>query len=219
MKGGARRGLGLAAAAAFLATLSDLLMLLVANAPRPELPLPPPPAATLWLGGLLGVAAIPFYALGYRAIARVLQPRSLLSARIVRGCGIGIAAFGALIHGLTALSIQETLAAGIAPPPLAAIAAAGPGFLAAWAIGSLLVLVASIAIFIAGAAPDRALPRWLAWLNPAALTLLLALVGLPWEWGRSFLVPAAPNLAHALFFAAAWRVLGRSPRLPGGSAR
>ena len=42
-----------------------------------------------------------------------------------------------------------------------------------------------------------------AWLNPAAVTLLLArgAAGLPWEIGRSFLVPAAPNLAHVVFFA------------------
>lgn len=186
-------------------------MLLVAHATRPEYHLPPPSAWILWVGGILGVITIPCYALGYRAVARIIQPNSpnlRIQAPIVLGCGVGIGAAGALIHGLTALSIQDALASGAAAhTPVEAIAASGQVFLAAWIIGSLLVLVASIAIFIAiftvsasvGASHVPVLPRWLAWLNPAVITVLLAMLGVPWEVGRSFLIPAAPNLAHAIF--------------------
>jgi hypothetical protein len=199
-----RRCLGIAAVAAFLATLSDLLMLLVANAHRPELHLPPPPALTLWIGGVLGIMTIPCYVLGYGVIARAIRSRAPHHAGIVFGCGIGIAVIGALIHGLTALSIQEALTSGVAArSPVEAITASGGKFFAAWAAGSILVLIASVAIFLAGASRVRALPRWLAWLNPAMITLLLGVAGLPWDWGNAFLLPAAPNLAHALFFAAA----------------
>jgi len=193
-----RRELAVAAGAAIVATAGDLLMLFVANAARPELALPRPPAPALPLGGVLGVAAIPFYALGYRAVARAIAPASRARARLVLAGGIGAAAIGAGIHGLTALAIRAGQAAGTASgSPVEAVAANGL-LVAAWGIAALLVVVASAAILGA-----RALPRSVAWLNPAVATVLLALAGLPGELGRSFLVPAAPNLAHVVFFCAA----------------
>jgi hypothetical protein len=44
------------------------------------------------------------------------------------------------------------------------------------------------------------LDRRLAILNPALLTLALGAVGVTVESLRSFLTPAAPNLAHIVFF-------------------
>lgn len=193
-----RRELVVAAAAALVATAGDLLMLLVANAARPELALPRPPPLALPLGAFLGIVAIPLYALGYHAVARAIAPGSPLRARIVRGCGLGAALIGAAIHGATALAIRADQTAGAnAGSPLESVAANGL-LVAAWAAAALLAVAASAAI--AGA---RSLARPVAWLNPAAATLLLALAGLPGELGRSFLVPAAPNLAHAAFFGAA----------------
>ena len=56
------RMLRLAAIAAVLASLGDLLLLYFANAQRPELGLPA--IGSVWLlgGGVLGALAIPFYA-------------------------------------------------------------------------------------------------------------------------------------------------------------
>ena len=43
--------------------------------------------------------------------------------------------------------------------------------------------------------------------NPALVTLGFALLGMPVVWLRAFLVPAAPNLAHLVFFAVcAWAI-------------
>jgi hypothetical protein len=205
-----RRELGIAATAAMVATVGDLLMLWVANAARPALALPAAPALALPLGGVLGVAAIPLYALGYRAVARALAPGSRARARLVLGCGIGAAALGAAIHGMTALGIRPGGGAGAAgASPVVAVAEHGL-LVASWGVAALLVMVASAAL-VAGAWRSYALPRRLAWLNPAAVTLVLALAGLPSEAGRSFLLPAAPNLAHVVFFFAAGRALGRRP--------
>lgn len=194
----ARTSLTIATAAAVVATLGDLLMLYVANAGRAELALPPPPALALAVGAALGVGAIPLYALGYGAVASAIGAVSRRGARVVLACGIGAAMIGAGIHAGTALAIRG--ATGSAAP-LEAVAAAGPALRIAWALASLLVLAASVVVIRAGAAGSRALPRPVAWLNPAAVTLLLGAAGLPWEIGRSFLVPAAPNLAHVVFFA------------------
>jgi len=199
-----RGELMLASTAAVIATVGDFLMLLVANALRPELDLPRPSGATLSVGGVLGVAAIPFYALGYRAVARTIRNSSFTLSRIVFSCGFGAAAIGALIHGLTALSIRESMTSGSAVgSPVESIAASGGFLLAAWGIASLLVLTASFAILMAAGSGSRPLPRWLSWLNPAIVTIVLGAAGFPWELGRSFLLPAAPNLGHVVFFSSA----------------
>lgn len=210
----ARRGLALAAAAAGVATAGDLLMLWVANAARPALGLPAPPAGALAIGGALGVLAIPLYALGYRAVARGLAPAAPRAARLVRACGIGAAGLGAAIHALTARAIAAGGGAADASPA-AAVAADGL-LLAAWAAAAALVLLAAGAL-VAGGWRVRALRR-LVWGNPVVLTLAIALAGLPTETGRSFVLPAAPNLAHVAFFLAAQAALGRR-REGAGSAR
>jgi hypothetical protein len=190
--------LRIATAAAVVATLGDLLMLWVANARRTELALPQPPAFALPVGAVLGIGAIPLYALGYRAAADAIESASRRCARVVLFCGTGAALLGAGIHAGTALAIR---AATTSAPPLEAVAASHPALAIGWAIAASLVLVASVVVFRAGAAPSRALPRPVAWLNPAAVSLLFGAAGAPWECGRSFLVPAAPNLAHVVFFA------------------
>lgn len=192
-----RSALRIATLAAVAATLGDLLMLYVANAGRPELALPAPPRFALPAGALLGVAAIPLYALGYREAARAIADASATRARVVSLCGAGAAVAGAIIHAATARAIRGATGAA---PPLESVAASGP-LLAGWAFAALLVGIASAVVMRAGIAEPRTLPRTVTWLNPAVVTLLLGAAGLASEPGRSFLTPAAPNLAHVVFFA------------------
>jgi len=186
--------LALAIAAAIAASSGDLLMLWVGNSLRPELGLARPPAFALPVGGALGVVAIRMYGLGYAAVARAS------GARVVFLCGAAGALIGAAIHGLTWLAIRAGLESGAAAaPPLEAVAGSG-ALVALWALAAALVVIASATL-----AASRALPRTVRWLNPAAVTLAFVAMGMPSEWGRSFLAPAAPNLAHVVFFVAAWR--------------
>lgn len=55
---------GIAFASAVAATVSDFLMLFVANALRPDLHFPPPSPFTLLAGGVLGVVGHPILCTG-----------------------------------------------------------------------------------------------------------------------------------------------------------
>lgn len=204
----ARRALAVATVAAALATAGDLLMLWVANSARPALGLAAPPVGTLAIGGALGVLSIPLYAIGYRAVADLLAPASRGAGRILLACGIGAAGLGAAIHGLTAWTIWT--GGGTAGASPAAAMADSRLLVTTWGVAALLVSIASAAL-VASGRRVRALRR-LAWWNPAGLTLVLAMAGLPTEAGRSFLLPAAPNLAHLAFFLAAGGAPGRRSR-------
>ena len=202
------RLLTLACLGAAVASGGDLLMLWVANSLRPELGLPRPGTAVLWVGCLLGVAGIPLYAAGYRAVSRIASADSRAVARLIALAGAGAAGLGTLIHGLTAALIHAEVGSGAAGrPPLEAVGSWGAGIVALWAAAALLVLAASAAV-LAWGLREPALPRWWGWLNPAFATLALAGIGATTELGRAFLVPAAPNLAHLLFFAASLAAVG-----------
>lgn len=204
----------LAALAAVAATAGDLLLLWAANAGRPELGMLAPPRAGVWLGGALGVLGIPLYALGYAAAAdRLTRPAA---ARVVRATGAGAALLGAVIHGLTAHLVAADLDASAPPPdPIAAVMASGSTLPLLWAFSALLVAWASLVLARDVARGASSLPRWIAWANPALLTIILALGGLPTPALRAFLTPAAPNLAHLGFFA----VLAAQRRLSVGARR
>ncbi|MDH4017005.1 MAG: hypothetical protein OEV20_06680, partial [Actinomycetota bacterium] len=120
------RMLRLAAIAAVLASLGDLLLLYFANAQRPELGLPA--IGSVWLlgGGVLGALAIPFYGLGYRAASRLLTEPGPASARVITVAGVAIGLIGGLIHALTALYIGESAPAAANADPIASIVASGP---------------------------------------------------------------------------------------------
>jgi hypothetical protein len=90
--------------------------------------------------------------------------------------------------------------------PLDGVMQAGAALTVPWAAAALLVTLASAAL--AHAARRAAAPRvWLV-ANPAVATLLLGAAGAATELGRAFVVPAAPNLAHVVFFATALRSAG-----------
>jgi len=191
-----------AAVAAIVASLGDLLMLYVANAGRAELSLMAPPPSTLWVGAALGVAAIPVYAIGYHGAARLVAARRPRHARVIAWTGAAAATLGAAIHGGTALLVRDDIATGgPARDPLAAVAGA-PALLAMWAVATVLVVAASVAFVAATRWETARTIRLLAWANPVLLTVLLSLIGSTTLLLHAFLVPAAPNLAHIVFFTA-----------------
>jgi hypothetical protein len=192
-----RRLAAIGALAAAAASAGDLLMLWVINARRPQLGIVAPPDAVLWLGAVLGVAGIPVYALGYQAAGRLVadHPRG---ARAVVAGGALVAGVGAAIHGVTAQMIASAVRANMDAPPFEAVVASGQLVIGLWGVAALGLLVAS-AVF-AWCRRDA-----LALANPALVTVGLMLAALPTELTRSFLAPAAPNLAHIVFFLACAR--------------
>ena len=210
----------LAALAALLATAGDLLMLYVANARRPELGLPPAPSGALALGGALGVLAIPLYAHGYRAAARLVPPQWPRSASSVAILGGVTAVLGAAIHGLTALAIHaDGIPGAPAGDPFATLLAS-PLLLALWIAVALCALAASLVFAVRTARSPARATRRAGLANPALLTVALIGIGLTPPLARGFLAPAAPNLAHVAFFALCAWALGRQPASePLSSAR
>jgi hypothetical protein len=198
-----RVAFAVAAAAAVVASIGDLLMLWVANALRPGFGVPTPPEGTLGVGVALGVTAIPLYALGYAAAAARARPalgRGTEGVMLAGGIG---AVLGAYIHAATAWLIEDQTRGAPVGSPLEGVMQAGAALTVPWAMAALLVLLASVAL--AYAAQRAAVPR--VWLiaNPAVATVLLGAAGAVTELGRAFVVPAAPNLAHIVFFTAALR--------------
>ena len=207
----------LASLAAVAASLGDFLLLYVANARRPELALPPIGRAWLWLGGALGVLAIPVYALGYRSASRLVGAASVRGARALFAAGAAGALLGAVIHGLTAAQILGELdAAAPARAPVAALLGSGPLLLGLWGLADLLVLFASTLFSWFVGRGRTALPRAAALANPALLSVALAAAALPSVLLQSFLAPAAPNLAHLIFFAVCFHLLRAGSGSPNG---
>ena len=191
----------IAALAAMAATLGDLLMLYVSNSRRPELLLPAVPEAFLWLGAVLGVVGIPLYALGYHAASRIIGAFSQRAARALFLLGGLGALIGAVIHASTALQIHSGLEAGAAAQdPLSSVASGGPTILVLWALAGALVLSASVLFgwFVTRRGDSGS--HLLGLANPALVTVALVGAGMSTPLLRSFLVPAAPNVAHVVFF-------------------
>ena len=193
----------IATLAAFTATLGDLLMLYVSNSRRPELLLPAVPESCLWVGAVLGVLGIPFYALGYHAASRILGGVSKGTARAVFLLGSLGALLGAVIHGVTAIKIHADLeTAAAAQDPLSSVAGWGPTILVLWALAAALVLAASVLFGWFVTRGGGSAPRLVGLANPALVTVALIAVGMSTPLLQSFLIPSAPNVAHVVFFGA-----------------
>jgi hypothetical protein len=189
----------IAIVAAVAATIGDLLLLATSNATRPGFEwLPPPSEAALVAGTYLGVLAIPCYGLGYRAVAARFDAgyRGPLTALGVVG---GV--LGGTTHGLTGLAIHvERMGGGAGVDPITVLGRYGSYLLPLWGAIGLASLVGS-AVYAAGVFRRRSsLPHWMALVSPVVLTLALVLLGRGSATGEAFLVPAAPNVAHVLFF-------------------
>jgi hypothetical protein len=127
----------------------------------------------------------------------------------VRLAGAAASALGAGVHAVTAALIWQQLSlepsASAPQDPLSAVAASPP-LVGLWAAAGACFLAANAAlVWRAAWGPEKwALASPLAWL------LALAALGSGFEAGRWLLVPAAPNLAHAVFFALGRAKLSRA---------
>jgi hypothetical protein len=161
----------------------------------------------LLVGHYLGVFGIPLYGLGYRALAAGIRPARPRAARIVGALGAVGCVVGAVVHGLTAVLTSAALrdAAPIAPDAMFAIPDAA-FVMPLWGIVGTAVALGSIAFARAVAGGGTSFPRGFAFCNPLAATLAIAAVAAPVPIVAAFVVPAAPNLAHVVVFAAALAV-------------
>lgn len=125
---------------------------------------------------------------------------ALALAQVTTVAGFATGLIGAVVHGDTALLIaRQTQAGSETADPAQAILAAGPTLLWLWAAVAVGLIVASAA-FAAGHGRRFGFTHPLTLLNPFSLTLRLVVIGSVGTWGRAFLQPAVPNLAHLLFF-------------------
>ncbi len=195
--------------AAVAASLGDLALLYVVNARRADLGLPPPPAGLLVAGFYLGVLALPLYGLGYWQVAAGLRRDDPRGARHVFVLGAYGGALGAVVHGVTAHVIRVEELAGVpGADPLAVIAQHGVFLLPLWGALTLMTIAGSTIYATVVLRGRSAYPRWMAFVNPALMLVATSLLALPSVWLAAFLLPAAPNLVHVVFFAAC--TLGRT---------
>jgi hypothetical protein len=187
--------------AAVAATAGDLLLLATTNASRPGFEwLPAASEPMLVAGTYLGVLAIPCYALGYRTAAARVAGR-FRRALVALGAIGGV--LGGTIHGLTGLVIHFELASATAAvDPITVIARHGAYLLPLWAVVGAAAIAASLLWTVAVLSEGSTLPRWMAVVNPAMLTILIATATRGSLLGDAFAIPAAPNLAHVIFFTA-----------------
>lgn len=197
------------ACAAIVATLGDLIMLSVTHGAGWLQVFGGAVSVILWIGAAAGLA-IALYVHGYRQAADLLERR--LDRTIVRICGIGIGLFGTLTHLLTALDIQNSMTSGaIVRPPEEAFA---PG----WSALFICAAAAGASALVASGAFVRAVLRAPgsrngipALFNPVLVTAALIVLASGLGAAGDYLGPAAPNMAHILFFFACSLAL-RKPR-------
>lgn len=195
-----RKALSLALVAAALASVGDFGMLYAGQqAGDPSLGWPAPPPSTLAVSQWLGAFLIPLYGVGYAALARGLEGRA---QSIVYWLGIYTSALGGVIHAVTGLAILHS--------PIDATGSAGAFAIAPSSLPFLLpfVLVVIIGLLIASAffasavlRGESVYPRWLGFMNPVSCVVLVICIGLPFDYGWLFLIPMAPNVGSAAFFA------------------
>lgn len=196
--------LGIALAGAVAASLGDLALLWVAWAADGRFGLATPPAGTLVAGHYLGVLGIPLYALGYVVLADGLRPAAPAAARAVLVLGAAGSVVGAVVHGLTGVLTAVALRTGApsAPDALGVMPEAAY-LLPLWLVVGSALAAGSIVFAAVVARGGTVFPRGFAAVNPLAVTVAIAMLAAPFSLVAAFVVPAAPNLAHVVVFAAA----------------
>ena len=207
-----RADLRVALAGAVVASAGDLALLWVGWAHDGGLGLSAPWPGTLLLGHYLGVLGIPLYGLGYAALADGIRDGAPAAARAVRVLGAVGSVVGAVVHGLTGVLTHVAIRTGVSSAPSAMPAIPEAAFLLPlWGIVALALAAGSIVFAAAVLRGDTGFPRWMALCNPLVATGVVAGVAAPFTTLAAFVVPAAPNLAHVVVFAAALVVASAPP--------
>jgi len=190
----------LATMSAVAATFGDFLMLYVVNANSAQ-NLPSHETILLPLGYFLGLFAIPLYGFGFWAIAKIFEPGALRAGRFVLVSGVMMAIIGGIIHGVTGITIEAQLRADASHlAPIAALLEYSVYLMPLWAIASVLSFIGAIG-FASGVISGKTIfSPFIALFNPVVLTVVIGLVGTMTPAIQVFLIPAAPNAAHVLFF-------------------
>jgi hypothetical protein len=199
-----RAELGAALAGAVAASAGDLALLWAGWAADGRLGLAAPPPGTLVAGHYLGVLGIPLYGLGYRALAAGIREAAPRAARVVVVLGAVGSVVGAVVHGLTGALTAVAIRTGVASAPSEMLAIPEAAFLLPlWLIVAAALAVGSVAFAAAVGQGGTRFPRALAACTPLVATLVIAGLAAPFPLAAAFVVPAAPNLAHVVVFAAA----------------
>ena len=213
----ARLAASVAAAAAVLATSGDLLLLHAAGSGAVATSAGSATAdahglvGPVILGSLLGVITIPLYALGYWGVSRSLEAAGKTRAAAIFPLGAYMSALGGAIHGMTGLAIHAAIGDGrLDADPFSPLAPYAGYFIGLWLLASALMIAISLLFVLAVRSGDTPYPVWAAWANPLCLILVLAGLAAPFSLGAEYLIPAAPNIAHMLFFAMAALILSRT---------
>jgi len=185
---------------AVAATFGDFLMLYIVNANAAQT-LPSHATILLPLGYFLGVFAIPLYGFGFWAIAKIFEPGAIRAGHFVLVSGVMMAIIGGIIHGVTGITIEAQLRAdGSHLEPIAALVEYGVYLIPLWAIASVLSFIGAVG-FASGVISGKTIfSPFIAVFNPVVLTVVIGLAGTMTPAIRMFLIPAAPNVAHVLFF-------------------
>lgn len=207
-----RTELALALSGAVAASVGDLGLLWVAWAADGRHGVAAPPAGTLLVGHYLGVLGIPLYVLGYRALADGVRAGGTTAARVILALGAVGSVMGAVVHGLTGVLTATALRTGaaLAPSDLFAMPEAAY-LLPLWIIVGAALAVGSVVFAAVVGRGGTRFPRAMAGCNPVLVTVVISALALPFPRVAAFLVPAAPNLAHVVVFAAAWWMLLNAP--------
>jgi hypothetical protein len=204
----------MAGAAALIASVCDLMMLSAALVPPTDLW-----ASTerlLGVSAVLGTIAIPVYAVGSTAIARSLDFGHSGLRRTIIVSGTIIGTVGAVIHSMTAVFIYQAQSAGDVWAVDDALRL-GPLLPFLWAVAAAASVLAASVILFSAFSGRSSLSRIVAAQNPVAATVFIVVAVLAFGSDRlsQFLVPAAPNLAHLLFFVVAASNRTRTRRAEG----
>jgi len=197
----ARRFLRVAGGAALIASVCDLILLYVTVAARDGFGTRTD--VLLTVSGVVGTVSIPFYTLGYAAIARRIEPASRRLRRTIIACGTLVGFVGSMVHGATAILMHNAIASGTAwTDPLSGPLHSGLLLPTLWALATAAALCAAGAIAYAVLTGALRMTRALAVLNPPFVTVVIVAAALLTGSNTltRFLAPAAPNLTHALFF-------------------
>src|SRR5262245_42724296 len=146
----------------------------------------------------VGALAILFYAMGYWQVACGLLPAGETAARRVFLLGAATAGVGAVIHGMTGVTLRYEVLHGGDVSPARIITALLPLWLLGVACGSVANVIYALAILRG----PTAYPRWMAAANMLVLPVAVSALALPGgNEVRALVIPAAPNIAHVIFFA------------------